>query len=87
MVIDIIKIDASEQIRRFSEFFEDNYKVILLDNSTKEIKIPFLDLSKCDLDLANELLENPEETIKAAELAVKDMDIENKISVRFINLP
>ena len=74
------KIEASEQIRLFHEFLESSCYSQIVDNLQKDRKfvaVDFTELSKFDLDLANELLENPEDTIKAAELAVAQFDLEN----------
>ncbi|MBW2976063.1 minichromosome maintenance protein MCM [Candidatus Woesearchaeota archaeon] len=89
---ELAKIDASEQIKRFQEFIESYYYTKIAENLRKDLKyfvIDFAELSKFDLDLANELLENPEDTIKAAELAVEQFDLEDasSIKVRFRNLP
>ncbi len=86
------KIEASEQIRLFHEFLESSCYSQIVDNLRKDRKfvaVDFSELSKFDLDLANELLENPEDTIKAAELAVEQFDLENikGFKVRFFNLP
>src|SRR3989338_2057659 len=86
------KIEASEQIRLFHEFLESSCYSQIVDNLQKDRKfvaVDFTELSKFDLDLANELLENPEDTIKAAEIAVAQFDLENirGFKVRFFNLP
>ena len=89
---ELVKIEANEQIKRFQEFFEANCYSEIVDNLRRDLKfivIDFTDLSKLDLDLANELLENPADTIKAAELALEQFDLENiqGSKVRFKNLP
>ncbi len=89
---ELIKLGASEQIKRFHEFLESHYYSQLAENLRKDqvfIEIDFLDLSKFDIDLSNELLENPEDTIKAAELAAEQFDFDNikGIKIRFKNLP
>src|SRR3990167_7711789 len=86
------KIEASEQIRLFHEFLESSCYSQIVDNLQKDRKfvaVDFTELSKFDLDLANELLENPEDTIKAAEIAVAQFALENikGFRVRFFNLP
>jgi replicative DNA helicase Mcm len=86
------KIDASEQIRRFHDFFESYFYSQIVDNLRKDLRfviVDFLELSKFDLDLANEVLENPEETIRAAELSVENFDLEEikGFKIRFKNLP
>ena len=84
-------MDAAEQIKKFGELFEDTYKEQLLTNIRKDkqfLVVEFTELSKFDPDLANILLDQPEEVIKAAELAVEQLD--SKIinfRVRFNGLP
>jgi replicative DNA helicase Mcm len=86
-------METQEQISRFQEFFETNHKSELLDKAAKgeeAISVEFTELSKFDIALADELLERPEDTIKAAEYAISkfDLGIENlSIKVRFKNLP
>ena len=89
---ELVKIDATEQIKRFQDFLESYYHNKIIENLRKDNKfvvIDFAELSKFDLDLANELLENPEDTIRAAELAVEEFDLEDikGFKVRFENLP
>jgi len=89
---ELVKIDASEQIKRFQDFLESSYYPQIVENLRKDNKfviVDFTELSKFDLDLANELLEAPEDTIKAAELAIEQFDLEaiKGFKVRFKNLP
>ncbi|HII66261.1 TPA: minichromosome maintenance protein MCM [Candidatus Woesearchaeota archaeon] len=88
--------NALEHIRKFKELIEASYYSELLKNVRKGDKllaIAFPELSKFDPDLATDLLDNPEEVIKAAELAVQqfDLGVENGsplvIRVRFSQLP
>ena len=89
------KNDSSEYVRRFKEFVETNYYGILLETvrkGKKAIEIDFNELIKHDPEFAEEILENPENLIKACELAIKDFDFSNegeqkKVNVRFFNLP
>ena len=88
----LVKVDASEQIKKFQDFIESYYSSQVVENLRKDKKfvvIDFAELSKFDLDLANELFENPEDTIRAAELAVEQLDLEDikGFKVRFRNLP
>ncbi len=84
-------MEVSEQIEKFKEFIEKNYLTNLIQNIRKGhnfLVINFSDLSKFDLELAELLLEKPEDTIKAAELSIEHFDLEaDKIKVRFRNLP
>src|SRR3989344_1117489 len=86
-------MEGVEQISRFEEFLEDRYKKDLLENvsnSKNFVYVDFFDLGKFDPELAEDLLTDPEETIKACELAVEHFDLpvdSKKIKVRFTNLP
>lgn len=86
-------MDAQEQISKFQDFFETSHKSELLDKAAKgeeSISIDFSELSKFDLNLAEEILERPEDAIKAAEYAISkfDLGVEGiSINVRLKNLP
>ncbi|RJQ17967.1 AAA family ATPase [Candidatus Woesearchaeota archaeon] len=84
-------METLEQIDTFHEFFEKEYYDALLDSAQKGKKfmnIDFKDLAQFNTELSEELLESPEDIIKAAELAIEKFDIENnKFKVRFFNLP
>lgn len=86
-------MDAKQQIDKFKEFLETNYYDDLLSIASKNedaLVIEFSKLSMFDIELAEILLEQPEELIKAAEYALSkfDIGIEDKtIAVRFKNLP
>lgn len=86
-------MDVSEQIDLFYKFIETEYYKDLarqVSKGHKFLKIDFNALSKFNPELAELLLEKPEEVIKAAELAIDGFDIEGDIKnfkVRFFNLP
>ena len=83
-------IDANEQIEKFQAFFDEEYKHQINDSliaGKKFIIVDFFDLSKYDHELAEELLEQPDETIKAAEIAIAQSDLNAQLRVRFKNLP
>ena len=85
-------MDTTEQIKKFQDFIESSYLTKIHENLRKDkkfIEVDFTELSKFDIDLANELLENPEDTIRAAELAIEQLDIEDikGIQILFYNLP
>ncbi|MGV8162963.1 MAG: minichromosome maintenance protein MCM [Candidatus Nanoarchaeia archaeon] len=85
-------MDAQEQISKFQEFFEINHKSELLDKAAKgdeSLTVEFTDLSKFDINLAEDLLERPEDAIKAAEYAISKFDLGPEVSIkaRFKNLP
>ncbi len=87
-----MEINAVEQIKRFQEFIDSNYYNSLLENARKGnrfLLVDFAELSKYDPDLATELLDAPEETIKAIEKAIEQFDVEGlgNFKIRFHNLP
>jgi replicative DNA helicase Mcm len=85
-----MEIDASEQIEKFQEFVEQSYLDTLHYNISKGydyLLIDFFDLTKFDPKLADQLLEEPEETVKAAEIALEQFDVNKRFRVRFKNLP
>jgi replicative DNA helicase Mcm len=84
------KEDVSE---KFVEFLNEYYKGELsaaITEGKKSITIDFSLLDKFDIELADYLLENPEEVIATAEDALKQIDTglaETKLRLRFTNLP
>ena len=84
-------MDAAEEIKRYGEFFEANYKAQLFEASRKGEKfviVDFSELSKFEPALAERLLDNPEDSIRAAEISLEQFDIDtNKFRVRFKNIP
>ncbi len=87
-----MEINVIEQIKRFQDFIDGNYYNSLLENARKGhrfLLIDFLELSTYDPDLATELLDSPEETIKAIEKSIEQFDLEglSNFRVRFHNLP
>ncbi len=80
-------------IKKFQEFLDKNYLPEIAEKARKGEKFVVIDfntLSVYDPDLADELLENPEEVIKAAELALEQFEVEGDIKnfkVRISNLP
>jgi replicative DNA helicase Mcm len=86
-------MQGAEQIKRFKEFIESIYKAKLLKKIRKGEKflvIDFSELLKFSHELADELLEHPEEVIKAGELAIQEFDLPENMGnfrMRFKNLP
>lgn len=84
-------MDVTEQIEKFYEFFNLIYKKELHQAMSKgdaSISINFSELSKFNLDLAQEVIENPEETIRAAEISIEQFGFNKKdFKVRIRNLP
>ena len=83
--------EIQEQVEKFKEFIEDNYIEKLQEIVRKgknSLNLDFQELAKFDLELSEQLIEEPEDTIKSVELAIENLDITKKdIKVRFYNLP
>jgi len=86
-------MEREDLIERSAEFLNEFYKDELLkavNEGKRSVEVDFSLLDKFDVELADHLLENPEETISAMEEAVKQIDTglsEAKIRLRFYNLP
>ena len=83
-------IDAEEQIGKFQKLIEQSYQRQLHENLSKKLDyliIDFLELTKLEPILARQLLDSPQETIKALELALNDFGVTNEISLQIKNLP
>ncbi|MBI2146537.1 minichromosome maintenance protein MCM [Candidatus Woesearchaeota archaeon] len=86
-------MEVEEQIRLFREFIEKNCYAELLENVRKGrafLTLDFSELIKFNTELCEEVLESPEELLKAGELAVKEFDLPQKITkfaLRLKNLP
>jgi len=86
-------MEKEELIEKFSVFLNEFYLddlVTAITEDKKSITIDFSELDKYDVEMGDYLFENPEESIEAAEEAVKQIDIGvsgNNIRVRFSNLP
>ncbi|MFH1972414.1 MAG: ATP-binding protein [archaeon] len=83
-------IDASEQIEKFQDFIEQHYQKDLherLNRGITYIVFDFFKLAEYDPRLADQLLEEPEETLKAAELALEQFEVKKGFRVRFSDLP
>lgn len=86
-------MEISEQIKKFRDFFDQDSKKKMLESIAKGNRfftVDFKDLSKFDARIAEELLKNPEEVIRAAEVAAESMEFPydmKKFRVRFSNPP
>ncbi len=86
-------MEVDEQIKTFRDFIEQNYYPQLLEAVRKGesfLKLDFSELVKFNTEIAEGVLENPQELLKAGEIAIKEFDLPKKVSkfnIRFINLP
>jgi replicative DNA helicase Mcm len=86
-------MEVTEQIQVFQEFLEIHYIAHLLEEVRKGQTYFVVDyglLAKHSPELAEMLLEQPEEVIKACELSISNFDLPKEVKsfhIRFSNLP
>ena len=87
-------MEVQDQINKFKEFFELYYINRILENIRKDKKLLAFEFNKLAVfspELAEILIEDPEDTIRAAEIAVESIDFgldeQPKIRIRISNLP
>ncbi len=86
-------METTEQIKRFVKFLERNYHAELLDQIRKGEKFLNADYGKFavfDPDLADALLDHPDDILKVGEMAIEEFDVEGDVkgfTIRFSNLP
>ncbi len=81
-------LNAIEQIEKFKEFIDEYYKDkinSIIKIGHKSLLIDFSELKEFDYELAEQLLNEPEESLKALELSLDNFDIKSRI--RICNLP
>jgi len=85
-------IETTDLIRKFEAFVESNYLKELMRvaaSGESSLVIDFLELIKFDPVIADALLEEPDEVIKAAELALSNFDLPDdtrRLRIRLTNL-
>ncbi|HYD03099.1 MAG TPA: minichromosome maintenance protein MCM [Alphaproteobacteria bacterium] len=85
-------MDITEQIEKFHEFFNLVYHEQLhsaISKGEKSLSVNFSDLGMFNLELAQEVLENPEDSIRGCEIAIEQFDFPGakEFKIRFRNLP
>ena len=86
-------MEATEQIKVFRDFIEQNYYPQLLEAVRKGqlfLILDFSELVKFNTEICEELLEDPVNVLKAAELGAKEFDLPKKLTkfnMRMTNLP
>lgn len=84
-------MDVTEQIDKFHDFFDLIYKNQLhhaISKGETFLSINFSDISKFSVDLAQDIIEDPEDTIRAAEIAIEQFGFNIKnFRLRIKNLP
>lgn len=81
-----------EIIDKFSEFLRDNYYkdlALAVTEGKKYLNVDFSLVDKFDPELADAILEKPEETIEWLEESVEEIDLpqKGKLNIRFFNTP
>jgi len=85
--------DILHRVNAFKEFIENEYNDELLENvrnGKKVLIIDFTKLCKFSPELSDQLLEEGEEVLKTAEMAIENIPLptdSEKIAVRIMNLP
>jgi replicative DNA helicase Mcm len=79
-------LETGEVIRKYTDFLT-RYDSQILSNSIDLIEIPFFEISDYDLDLGEELISNPEESLKAMEIASESFLGDKKVKFRIKKLP
>lgn len=88
-----MNLEVDEQIKVFRDFVEQNYYPQLLETVRKGeefLVLDFAELIKFNTELAEDILEQPEELLKAAEISIKEFDLPKKVrkfTIRLNNLP
>jgi replicative DNA helicase Mcm len=86
-------MEKEKIFEKFLEFLEDNYKDKILLAATEgknSIDIDFSEIEKYDIEIADYLLENPDEIINQVEASLGELDpllSEKRFHLRFFNLP
>lgn len=85
-------MEREEIVERAAEFLKEYYYNELISAATegkKSILVDFSVLDKFNPELADYLLENPDEFLDAARDSLKQIDLpgETKLNIRFFNLP
>ena len=86
-------MNAQEQIVKFHDFFEKFYYAKILEavqRGENHLVIDFRKLSQFDPELAENIIEQPEEVLVAGELAIKEFDLPKEMHnfhIRIRDLP
>ena len=86
-------MEGTEQIKVWQDFFTTHYHAQILEQSRKGehwLVVDFLEVAKDSPDLAEDLLNNPEDALKAGEIAIEGFDLPGErkpFTIRIKNLP
>src|SRR3989338_850934 len=86
-------LDASQQVDQLQRFLEQLHHAELVKQASKGLKylvVDFADLAKFSPELADLLIESPEDVLAAASMAVERFDLAGDVKgfqIRFRSLP
>ena len=83
-------MDVEEQIEKFRDFFEANYQKQIHTAVRKGMPALVADfslLAQFDPELSELLLEDPDNLIKAGEMALHNLEVENQLKLRLLGVP
>lgn len=83
-------MDATEQITRIGEFLEEKKGEVIeqLRKKHNYLEVSFPELLRFDPEIAEELLDNPEDILEAGKLAIRSIDADvSKFQLRFKDCP
>ncbi len=86
-------MEPQEQIEKFKEFIESHYKDKLYDlvrKGKKSLIVSFLDIMEFSHEIAEDLLDNPEDTLRSLELAAEQFELgeeQKNVRARVKGLP
>lgn len=86
-------MEPQEQIEKFKEFIESHYKDKLYDlvrKGKRSLIVSFLDVMEFSHEIAEDLLDNPEDTLRSLELAAEQFELgeeQKNVRARVKGLP
>jgi replicative DNA helicase Mcm len=86
-------MEKEKLVEKFLTFLEDYYKdkiLVALNEGRNSIEIDFHELEKYDIEIADYLLENPDELLTVVESSLGELDpllSDKRFHLRFFNLP
>ncbi|MCX6709835.1 MAG: minichromosome maintenance protein MCM [Candidatus Woesearchaeota archaeon] len=85
-------MEATEQVKKWLEFFERFYQTEVFEanrQGKKSIVVDFSELARFNPELADDLIEQPEDTLKAGEISLEQFENfnkETKLKIRLSNV-
>jgi DNA replicative helicase MCM subunit Mcm2 (Cdc46/Mcm family) len=86
-------MEKEKVVEKFLSFLEDYYKekiLVAVTEGKSSMEIDFREIEKYDVEVADYILENPDEFLKEVESSLGELDatlVEKRLHLRFFNLP